>query len=151
MSVVSTATPTGSSTTTTSTGSAATVQGVPWTLESLVQVAQQVIQNQAPQEGDSSPEKTKADLRVITVQDIRISSLDHSSTALLDSGATHSLRSAYSEEEWLGAEEVQVRLAGGGSLRMRLSSGGSLLMPPRNSGTTSSTHEPGEPDDSTFG
>ena len=139
MSVVSTATPTGSSTTTTSTGSAATVQGVPWTLESLVQVAQQVIQNQAPQEGDSSPEKTKADLRVITVQDIRISSLDHSSTALLDSGATHSLRSAYSEEEWLGAEEVQVRLAGGGSLRMRLSSGGSLLMPPRNSGTTSST------------
>ncbi|CAE7329845.1 TY5A [Symbiodinium sp. CCMP2592] len=99
----------------------------------------EVIQNQAPGEGDSSPEKTKAEVRTITVKDIRISSVDQRSTALLDSGATHSLRSAYNESEWKAAEEVDVHLAGGGSLRMRLSKAGSLLMPPRTTSPTSST------------
>ena len=113
------------------------VQGVPWTMESLVQAAQQVIQQQAAMEngGDSSPEKVK----VLSLRDIRVSSIDASTSALLDSGATHCLRNAVDNEEWLGAEEVVVQLAGNKSLTMRLTSTGSLLMPPRSSAQSMST------------
>ena len=138
VSMMSTAAPSTTSAGTSLSSTAPTIQGVPWTLESLVQVAQQVIQGQAPQDGESSPEKTRAEVKVITVRDIRVSSTSQTSTALLDSGATHSLRSAYSDAEWFEAEEVDVQLAGGGALRMRLSAGGSLLMPPRGGTTTSS-------------
>ena len=47
----------------------------------------------------------------------------------MDSGATHSLRSARTPQEWLEAEEVSVQLAGSHQLVMRLSVGGTLLMP----------------------
>ena len=123
----------------------APVQGVPWTMESLVQAAQQVIQSQAASShaGDSSPEKTKPELRVLAVRDIRVSSVSETTTALLDSGATHCLRSALDDQEWLGAEEVMVKLAADKSLTMRMSAVGSLLMPPRHRSTTSSTTSTG--------
>ena len=110
------------------------VQGIPWTLESLVQAAQQVIQGQpSSQEGDSSPEKTKSsggpEMRTLVVKDIRICSVQATSAALLDSGATHCLRSAISAEEWREAEKVMVELAGNHMLQMRMTSGGTLLMP----------------------
>ncbi|CAE6952631.1 Papst2 [Symbiodinium sp. CCMP2592] len=118
-------------------GSQGTVQGTPWTLETLIQAAQQVIHSQAPADGESSPEKTKAEVRVLSLCDVRVSSMDKSTTALLDSGATHCLRNAHDQEEWLQSEEVIVQLAGNNSLKMKLGAGGSLLMPPRS--RTSST------------
>ena len=54
--------------------------------------------------------------------------------ALLDSGATHPMRQASSEEEWETAEEVQVSLAGDQSTIMRLKRGGTLLLPPGRDG-----------------
>ena len=50
------------------------------------------------------------------------------SAALLDSGATHCLRSAYNDKEWNESEEILVELAGGSSLVMRMGTSGSLLM-----------------------
>ena len=108
-----------------------TVQGTPWTLETLIQAAQQVIHAQAPSDGDRSPEKTKAEVKVLSLRDVRISAMDRSTTALLDSGATHCLRNAHDDKEWLESEEVMVQLAGNNALTMKLSSGGSLMMPPR--------------------
>ncbi|OLP81592.1 hypothetical protein AK812_SmicGene37856 [Symbiodinium microadriaticum] len=107
------------------------VPGTPWTLESLVQAAQQMVQGQS-QEGqgsDASPEKTRPAMRVLKLRDIRVCSMEASTTALLDSGATHSLRSAKSEEEWCSAEEVGVQLAGSHTLVMRITESGTLLMP----------------------
>ena len=110
------------------------VPGIPWTLETLVQAAQQVIQGQpSSQEGESSPEKTKSgagpEMRTLVVKDIRICSVQATSAALLDSGATHCLRNATSVEEWRDAEKVMVELAGKHMLQMRMTSGGTLLMP----------------------
>ena len=106
--------------------------GTPWTLESLVQAAQQIVQAQG-QEGreDKSPEKTRPEVKTLVVKDIRISSLHSASSALLDSGATHNLRSAYDQEEWEKAENVVVQLAGSNKLTMKMSETGTLLMPPR--------------------
>ena len=113
------------------------VQGTPWTLEALVQAAQQVVATQgASVRQDSSPEKTKPEVRTLVVKDIRISSMTTTS-ALLDSGATHSLRSARDMEEWEQASEVMVQLAGNNALTMRMSDTGSLLMPPRSTPSTS--------------
>ena len=81
-----------------------------------MQAAQQVVQNQAAQKDDQSPEKTRPTMRKMVVKDIRVCAQRATSAALLDSGATHCLRSAFSEEEWLRAEEVLVTLAGGHSL-----------------------------------
>eukprot|EP00439_Symbiodinium_sp_Y106_P049372 s2146_g6.t1 len=109
-----------------------TVPGTPWTLEALMQAAQQVVQAQGSDgREDSSPEKVKPEVRTLKVKDIKISSLTTSSAALLDSGATHSLRNAYDKDEWDEAEDVVVELAGKSKLTMKLSSGGTLLMPPR--------------------
>ncbi|CAE7334978.1 GIP [Symbiodinium sp. CCMP2592] len=120
------------------------LQGVPWTMEGLMQAAQQVIQNQVTSpSGDSSPEKTKPQLRVLSIRDIRVSSVNDSTSALLDSGATHCLRNAVDNREWQESEEVLVKLAADKSLTMRLSSGGSLLMPPRTPSTTASTTSTG--------
>ena len=107
---------------------ASSIQGTPWTLEALVQAAQQVVATQgSPSREDRSPEKTKLEVRM---KDIRISSMTTTS-ALLDSGATHSLRSARDMDEWDQASEVVVQLAGNDVLTMRMSDTGSLLMPPR--------------------
>ena len=128
ISSVSTAATEGASDTLSSTGS--TVQGVPWTLETLIQAAQQVVHpTQGTASRDVSPEKTKPELKVLHLRDLRVCSLSRSTTALLDSGATHSLRPAISLTEWEGAEEVAVQLAGSHQLVMRITAGGTLLMP----------------------
>ena len=128
ISSVSTAATGGASDTLSSTGS--TVQGVPWTLETLIQAAQQVVHpTQGTASRDVSPEKTKPELKVLHLRDLRVCSLSRSTTALLDSGATHSLRPAISLTEWEGAEEVAVQLAGSHQLVMRITAGGTLLMP----------------------
>ena len=54
--------------------------------------------------------------------------------ALLDSGATHPMRQASSEEEWIEADEVQVSLAGDQTTVMRLTRAGTLLLPPGRDG-----------------
>ena len=119
-----------------STGS--TVNGVPWTLESLVQIAQQVVQSQDnnTRSGDSSPEKVKPEVKTLVVTDIRVCSVRASTAALLDSGATHCLRTAATESEWEEAEDVVVQLAGNHQLWMKMSNNGSLLMPPRTAAPT---------------
>ena len=106
------------------------VQGTPWTLETLMQAAQQVVQGQTDSRGETSPEKTRPEMKVLRLRDIRVCALKESATALLDSGATHALRSATSGDEWETAENVMVQLAGNHQLTMRITKGGTLLMPP---------------------
>ncbi|CAE7616380.1 TY5A [Symbiodinium sp. CCMP2592] len=75
--------------------------------------------------------------------DIRVSSMTATTTALLDSGATHSLRTATAPEEWEEAEPVSVQLAGSCSLMMRINEAGTLLMPCRMSRGDGSEGQPG--------
>ncbi|CAE7305023.1 unnamed protein product [Symbiodinium microadriaticum] len=112
-------------------------QGTPWTLENLVQAAQAVVQSQVAKDGESSPEKTqRAEMRVLKVKDVMVCQLKEGSSALLDSGATHCLRTAKNKDEWTMAEEVSVQLAGAATLRMRMNEHGTLLMPPARSDDT---------------
>ena len=84
-----------------------TIAGTPWTLEALVQAAQQVVQGQGSSDkGDSSPEKTKPEVKTLILRDLRVCSLRKTASALVDSGATHSLRTSTSAEEWESAEEI---------------------------------------------
>ena len=127
---------------TTTASPSSTIQGMSWTLETLIQAAQQVVQPQpAEGTGDSSPEKTKPQLRTMKLRDIRICATRSSTTALLDSGAMHSLRTARSEEEWNEATEVAVQLAGSYSLVMRITASGTLLMPYKGGGTNDALEE----------
>ncbi|CAE7352090.1 unnamed protein product [Symbiodinium microadriaticum] len=129
---VSTTATAGASDTLSSTGS--TVQGVPWTLETLIQAAQQVVHPPQGEVGrEASPEKTKPEMRVLHLRDLRVCAMSRSTTALVDSGATHSLRAAASSTEWEKAEEVVVQLAGSHQLVMRITASGTLLMPHRSS------------------
>ncbi|CAE7365496.1 unnamed protein product [Symbiodinium microadriaticum] len=115
---------------TTTTASSDPVQGTPWTIESLIQAAQQVVQGQTSEESrEESPEKTKVGMRVLKLRDIRVCAQREVTTALLDSGATHSLRAASNPDEWQMAEEVAVQLAGNHQLCMRITASGTLLMP----------------------
>ena len=50
--------------------------------------------------------------------------------ALLDSGATHPVRPASSQEEWVKTNKVQVGLAGGHTSHMRITKHGVILTPP---------------------
>ena len=94
-------------TTSTASSGGDTIQGTPWTLEALMQAAQQVVQGQMEGRGESSPEKTRPEMKVLRLRDIRVCALKESTTALLDSGATHGLRSAASGGEWEAAEEAK--------------------------------------------
>ena len=134
---LSTAATLGSTLGSTTASTTSTAEGVPWTLEALVQAAHQVVQsqNQQGQGGDSSPEKTKAEVKMMIIRDIRVEAMG-ASTALLDSGATHCLRSAKDQEEWESSVEVLVQLAGSSKLFMRMNDAGSLLMPPTTSTTS---------------
>ncbi|CAE7875432.1 unnamed protein product [Symbiodinium sp. KB8] len=119
---------------TVSTAATDTVQGTPWTLEALIQAAQQVVQPQPPQaeaSGETSPEKTRPHVRTIRLRDIRVCAAKLSTTALVDSGATHSLRTAHTEQEWQEAADVVVQLAGNYKLMMKITEAGTLLMPYR--------------------
>eukprot|EP00439_Symbiodinium_sp_Y106_P026580 s3624_g3.t1 len=111
------------------------VQGTPWTLEALVQAAQQIVQAPtADSAGETSPEKTRPSMKVLRVRDLRVCSIRATTTALVDSGATHSLRSAKSQHEWDHAEDVAVQLAGSHQLVMRITESGTLLMPYKSGG-----------------
>ncbi|CAE7275253.1 unnamed protein product [Symbiodinium sp. CCMP2592] len=128
------------STSTPSSTVSSTVTGTLWTLEALVQAAQQVVQTQGLSDGGSSPEKTAtAQLKTVKISNIHVCSTGRNAAALLDSGATHCLRSAYGQDEWEESEEILVELAGGSSLVMRMSPTGTLLMPPRPASPTTST------------
>ncbi|CAE7744407.1 unnamed protein product [Symbiodinium sp. CCMP2592] len=117
-----------------------TISGTPWTFEALVQAAQQVVQSQGLSDGGSSPEKTaSAQRKTVKISYIHVCSTGRSAAALLDSGATHCLRSAYDRDEWQQSEEILVELAGGSNLVMRMSSTGTLLMPPRSTTTSATT------------
>ncbi|CAE7231831.1 TY5A, partial [Symbiodinium sp. CCMP2456] len=95
----------------------------------LDKAAQQVVQQGAEPQSDGSPEKTRPVIKTLRLMDIRVCSMESAATALLDSGATHSLRSAANAQEWLEAEEVAVQLAGNHHLTMRITQSGTLLMP----------------------
>ena len=131
MASMSTTATSGSTDDTASTAST-TVQGTAWTLESLMQAAQQVVQSQSSStREDTSPEKTQATIKMIKIKDVRVCTANATSSALLDSGATHCLRNAHTQEEWDTSDIVMVQLAGDNRLTMRMSAAGSLLMPPR--------------------
>ena len=134
---ISTAATLGSTLGSSTASTTSTAEGVPWTLEALVQAAHQVAQsqNQQGQGGDSSPEKTKAEVKMMIIRDIRVEAMG-ASTALLDSGATHCLRNAKDREEWESSVEVLVQLEGSSKLFMRMNDAGSLLMPPTTSTTS---------------
>ncbi|CAE7320035.1 unnamed protein product, partial [Symbiodinium sp. KB8] len=110
--------------------------------EALVQAAQQMVQTQGGESpgGDGSPEKTRPTMKVLQLRDIRVCTMEATTSALLDSGATHSLRSATSEKEWDEAEPVGVQLAGNHQLVMRITKSGTLLMPWRSSLTGKHNH-----------
>ncbi|CAE7750140.1 GIP [Symbiodinium sp. CCMP2592] len=92
------------------------VTGEPvWTLESLLQAAAKVAGAEASNKGPS--------LNVVTLkQQCALSGGDGGDQmfALVDSGATHALRRARSEEEWREADPVTVNLAGGQSIFLKM-------------------------------
>ena len=68
---------------------------------------------------------------------MQISGLDRveENMALIDSGATHGLRPARDEDEWLSAERAQVQLASGFTDAFRLKRGTKILLGPTESST----------------
>ncbi|CAE7344119.1 unnamed protein product [Symbiodinium sp. KB8] len=58
--------------------------------------------------------------------------------ALVDSGATHALRRASSQEEWEQADPVVVNLAGGESVALKINRAGTILVPIASSSSDSS-------------
>ena len=112
------------------------VTGEPvWTLESLLQAAVKV--------ANAVPSTSGPSLNVLSIKQ-RCSMEEVESEgqafALIDSGATHALRRARSEEEWQLADPVTVNLAGGQSILLRMNKAGTILVPTTAStDTTSST------------
>ena len=106
-----------------------TTPGEPvWTLDNLMQAAQQVVMAKNAGERD-----------VIKINAIQVSSPDTgkrgprmSPLALADTGATHPLRRPHDEEEWKQSTPVNVLLAGGEQVSMRMNSLGTLLMQEEN-------------------
>ena len=107
------------------------VAGEPvWTLESLLQAAAKVA-GAAPTSGGPS-------LNVISLRQqcmLEGATGDGQMFALVDSGATHALRRARSEEEWGQAEPVTVNLAGGQSICLKMNKAGTILVPITSSST----------------
>ena len=106
-------------------GGEAPVQGQPvlsW--ETLLQAAAKVA-------GTAPPEAKAPMLKVISVSATTGPGLqDSQAYALVDSGATHPLRKAGSEDEWHLGTDVVVNLAGGESVRLKMNQAGTLLLPP---------------------
>ena len=109
---------------------ASTVQGDPvWTMEALLRAAAQVVKST-----ENTPEPKAPSMKVMKLErpgTFRGNEADDVEDvyALMDSGATHPLRRAWTEEEWLAASPVVVTLAGGESVSLRMNSGGTLLVP----------------------
>ena len=99
------------------------------TLENMVEVAAQVMQATPSSTGTASLPSMRV-LRVKSVSRATVAEGEGKPCALLDSGATHALRKATSEEEWLKGELVKVALAGGQSITMRMNEAQTLLLPP---------------------
>ena len=93
-----------------------------WTLESLIQAAAKVAG--ATQSAAKAPS-----INVMAIRGGGSGVEQRSSFALLDSGATHALRRAQSEEEWAAAAPVTVNLAGGEAVSLKMNSGGTILVP----------------------
>ena len=99
------------------------------TLENMLQVAAQVLQATPSSTGTASLPSMRV-LRVKSVSRATVAEGEGKPCALLDSGATHALRKATSEEEWLKGELVKVALAGGQSITMRMNEAQTFLLPP---------------------
>ena len=111
------------------------VTGEPvWTLESLLEAASKVASAKA---AASSPS-----LNVVSLRAHYPMSGQCCTFALVDSGATHALRRAESEEEWQCADPVVVNLAGGESVALRINQAGTILVPLVGQGSTSSASAP---------
>ena len=95
----------------------------------MLQVAAQVMQATPSSTGTASLPSMRV-LRVKSVSRATVAEGEGKPCALLDSGATHALRKATSEEEWLKGELVKVALAGGQSITMRMNEAQTLLLPP---------------------
>ena len=100
------------------------------TLEHMLQVAAQVLQAGAPTTAVSATAELKV-LRVTGIARTSCGGEGEGPMALLDSGATHALRAAETEAEWLESELVKVTLAGGKSVNMRMNAASTLLFPPK--------------------
>ena len=104
------------------------IQGDPvWTMEALLKAAAQVVQATPT---SSPPEPKAPSMKVMTLKKNDTAHLDVEDVyALMDSGATHPLRRAWTDEEWWEASPVIVTLAGGESVSLRMNEGGTLLVP----------------------
>ena len=104
-----------------SVSSAPVISGEPvWTLETLLQAAAKVA-------GTKPPEGPK--INVVLLRSQSTLQGDGEAFALVDSGATHALRRARTEEEWDRASPVTVNLAGGESVCLRMNQAGTILVP----------------------
>ena len=102
--------------------SATVVTGEPvWTLETLLQAAAKVSGAKA---APATP-----NINVIAVRAHRPLVGMMQTYALVDSGATHALRRARSQEEWESARPVVVNLAGGESVSLKMNAAGTILIP----------------------
>ena len=111
------------------------VSGEPvWSLEALLQAAAKVA-------GATHPGPKAPSLNVMALKKPATSVDELSMFALIDSGATHALRKANSQEEWSEASPVIVNLAGGESVGLRMNTAGTILVP-ISSRTTASSMAP---------
>ncbi|CAE7231746.1 RE2 [Symbiodinium sp. CCMP2456] len=111
--------------------STAVVSGEPvWTLETLLQAAAKVA-GAAPNSGPS--------INVVSLKAHYPIGGGGQTFALVDSGATHALRQARSEAEWLEAKPVVVNLAGGESVSLRMNEAGTILVPSATTTTMNSS------------
>ena len=114
--------------------------GSPMSIESLIKIAQQIVQGQGSTSSISQPigGSSSTSLRVMTVVNpVRNDTgVVIAATALVDSGATHPLRKATSSDEWNQARSVQVSLAGNRMVEMHMTESGTLLLPVSDLGST---------------
>ena len=111
------------------------VTGEPvWTLESLLEAASKAASAKAAANSPS--------LNVVSLRARYPIAGQCCTFALVDSGATHALRCAESDEEWQGADPVIVNLAGGESVALRINQAGTILVPLGGQGSASSASAP---------
>ena len=114
--------------------------GSPMSIESLIKIAQQIVQGQGSTSSISQPTggSSSTSLRVMTVVNPVRNDTGAviAATALVDSGATHPLRKATSSDEWNQARSVQVSLAGNRMVEMHMTESGTLLLPVSDLGST---------------
>ena len=91
-----------------------------WTLESLLKAAAKVAGTRPP-DGPT--------INVISLRTQSTLQGDSQAFALVDSGATHALRRAKTQEEWSQASPVTVNLAEGESVCLRMNPASTILVP----------------------